>query len=104
MTKNPIINGLGASAYIVLVASVMNFGSKIMPHNSSSTFLAPIAMISLFTLSAAVMGYIFLYQPAQLYFDGKKKQAVKLFLQTVAVFGFLTVVALTLLFTGVFSF
>lgn len=48
-------------------------------------------MISLFTLSAAVMPY----------FDGKKKYAVTLFLQTVAVFAGLTAVALALLFSGV---
>jgi hypothetical protein len=101
MSKNPIINGLIASAYIVLVASVMNFGTKLIPRPNS--FIAPIAVISLFTLSAAVMGYIFCYQPAQLYFDGKKKQAVQLFLQTVITFGCLTALSLMLLFTGIFS-
>jgi len=101
MSKNPIINGLGALIYIILVASVMNFGTKLVPHQSS--FIAPIAVISLFTLSAAVMGYIFCYQPAQLYFDGKKKQAVQLFLQTVIIFGCLTALSLILLFTGIFS-
>lgn len=101
MSKNPIINGLGASIYIILVATVMNFGTKMVPH--PNPFMAPIAVISLFTLSAAVMGYIFGYQPAQLYFDGKKKPAVKLFLQTVFVFGCLTALALILLFTGAFS-
>ena len=101
MTKNPIVNGLSASTYIILVASVMNFGTKIIPH--PNPFMAPIAIISLFTLSAAVMGYIFCYQPTQLYFDGKKKQAVQLFLRTVIVFAFLTALALVLLFSGVLA-
>jgi hypothetical protein len=57
-----------------------------------------IALISLFTLSAAVMGYLFCYQPAQLYFEGKKKDAVRLFLQTVAVFALITVILFGLLF------
>lgn len=100
MSKKPIINGLCALAYIVLVASTMSFGTKAMPR--SNTFIAPVAVISLFTLSAAVMGYIFCYQPVQLYFGGKKKQAVQLFLQTVAVFACLTILMLTLLFSGVF--
>lgn len=100
MSKHPVLNGLSALAYIVIIASVMFWGSRMIPRED--TFLAPIAMISLFTLSAAVMGYIFLFQPAQLYFDGKKKQAVSLFLQTIVVFGCLTAVALTLLFTGAF--
>ena len=99
MTKNPFVNALGAALYIVIIASVMFYGTKqTSPVNS---VVAPIAVISLFTLSAAVMGYIFGYQPAQLYFDGKKKQAVQLFLQTVAVFGGITALILILLFSRV---
>ena len=101
MSKNPLINGVTALAYIVLIASVMNWGSKMVTH--PNTFIAPIAVISLFTLSAAVMGYLFCYQPAQFYFDGKKNQAVALFLQTVTVFACITALVLALLFTGVFS-
>ncbi len=101
MSKNPVINGFAASAYIFIVASVMNFGTRMMSHQNS--FMAPVAVLSLFTLSAAVMGYVFCYQPAQLYFDGKKKEAVRLFLQTVVVFACITILMLILLFTGVFS-
>ncbi|MBU4380671.1 hypothetical protein L6255_04080 [Candidatus Parcubacteria bacterium] len=79
----------------------MNFGSKSMSRPNS--FVAPIAFISLFTLSTAVMGYLFGYLPATLYFDGKKKQAVNMFLQTVAVFAGLTVVTFAILFSGVIS-
>ena len=64
------------------------------------SWLAPVAVISLFTLSAAVMGYVFLYQPGLMILDGKKKQGVTLFLQTVAVFAVLTLIALVLVFTG----
>ncbi len=98
MNKNPLLNALAALAYISLVATVMNFGSRLA--NQPDTFIAPIAFISLFTLSAAVMGYIFCYQPLVLLIDGKKKQAVKLFLQTVAIFGVITATILGLLFLG----
>lgn len=98
MTKNPILNALCASLYIVIVALVMQFGSAAAP--AEDTLFAPIAMISLFTLSAAVMGYIFLGQPIQLYLDGKKKDAVSLFTRTLAVFAGLTVIALIVLFSG----
>jgi hypothetical protein len=101
MTKNPFINGFTASIYIVLVVLIMNFATKMVGNNNS--FLVPIAVISLFTLSAAVMGYIFIYPPIQLYFSGKKKPAVKLFLQTTAVFACITIVFLIMLFTGIFS-
>jgi hypothetical protein len=99
MTKYPVLNALAAGAYISIIGLVMNWGTKIAPKGPS--FMAPIAVISLFTLSAAVMGYLFCYEPMQLYFDGKKKAAVSLFLQTVLVFGCLTALALTLLFSGI---
>ncbi len=98
MTKNPLINALAAGLYISLIASIMFYGMKHTgPDNS---IIIPIAMISLFTFSAAAMGYIFLSQPLQLYLDGKKKEAVKLFVQTLAVFGGFTALALALVLSG----
>lgn len=76
----------------------MDWGTRYAPRVQS--VLAPIAVVSLFTLSAAVMGYVFLYKSAQLYFDGKKPQAVRLFLQTVAIFAVITGFFLGLLFSG----
>lgn len=101
MTKNPIINGLSASIYIILVALVMNFIGK-NASGINQSLLVPVAVISLFTLSAAIMGFLFGYQPGQLYFDKQKKEAVKLFLQTVAVFGAITVLVFILLLSGLF--
>ena len=78
MTKNPYLNALLATGYITLVASFMFYGTE---HNTSvKSVIVPIAILSLFTLSAAVMAYIFASMPLQLYLDGKKKEAVNLFL------------------------
>ncbi len=99
MTKNPLLNGIGASLYIFLLVGLMTWGEKVVPRED--TWLAPVVAISLFTLSAAVMGYVFCYQPATLYFDGKKKQAVQLFLKTVIVFATITIAFVILLFSGV---
>ena len=99
MTKNPFLNAIAASLYIIVIGLVMDVGTRYAPKGYS--VLAPIAVISLFTLSAAVMGYVFCYQPAQLYFDGKKKAALTLFLQTVTIFACITAVLLALLFSGV---
>ena len=99
MTKNPLVNGISASLYICILVLVMTWGTKMVPRED--TFMAPIVVISLFTLSAAVMGYLFCYQPATLYFDGKKKQGMQLFLKTVIVFATITVAMLILFFSGV---
>jgi hypothetical protein len=100
MTKNPFINALTATVYITAVATIPFFGKNLFGHGNS--FLIPVAMISLFTLSAAVMGYLFLYQPLLLLLDGHKKNAVKLFLQTVAAFAGITIVFFLLLYFRVF--
>jgi hypothetical protein len=100
MTKNPLLNALSAALYIFAIVTVMSWGTSMMP--KEDTLMAPMAAVSLFTLSAAVMGYLFCYQPIQLYFDGKKKQAVQLFLQTVLIFGVFTAIILSLLFSGAF--
>jgi hypothetical protein len=99
MTKNPIYNALSALLYICIVASVMFYGiDHSKPGNS---IIIPIAVLSLFTLSAAIMGYVFGFQPLQLYLDGKKKPAVDLFLKTLLSFGIITILAFILLFSGV---
>lgn len=100
MTKNPIINALSASGYILLIVAVFTFISDTQ-RNKPDTFLAPIVMLSMLTLSVAVMAYIFFYQPLQLFISGKKKEAVDLFVKTVGVFGILTVIALILLSSGI---
>jgi hypothetical protein len=99
MVKNPFLNAAAAALYIIIVASVMFYGTKNLPKEDS--VFAPIAFLSIFTLSAAMMGYIFLFQPLQLYLDGKKKQAVNLFLQTLGIFMAITFLFLILYFTQI---
>lgn len=103
MTKNPIVNALGAAGYIFLVVAVMTFITQPLK-NKPDTFLAPITVLFVLTLSVTVMAYLFFYQPLLLFIDGKKKEAVQLFIQTVASFGVMTLIVLTLLFSsGIFQ-
>lgn len=99
MTKNPIINALSASAYIFLVVSVMTFVTKPL-RNKPDTFFAPIVFLSMLTLSVAVMAFLFFYQPTLLFIEGKKKEAVNIFVKTVGFFAAFTALALILLFSG----
>ncbi len=101
MTKNPFINALAATVYIIVIVLVMDYGTRQL--HPANTIFIPIMVLSLFTLSAAVMGYLFLFQPAQLYFDNKKKEAINLFLQTVAVFAGITLLIFIALFSGILS-
>ena len=97
MTKNPLLNALSAAIYITLLAIVMTWGTKGM-QNQSDTFMAPILAVSVFTLSTAVMGYIFGFYPITMYLDGKKKEAVKLALYTIFYFGIITITLMILVF------
>ncbi|HHT9138988.1 MAG TPA: hypothetical protein ACFYEK_17310 [Candidatus Wunengus sp. YC60] len=99
MSKNPFINGLSASAYIILGVTVMTFVTQPLKHKPD-TFFAPIAFLSLLTLSVAVMAFLFFYQPLLLFIAGKKKDAVSLFVKTVSIFAAITAVILILLFSG----
>jgi hypothetical protein len=100
MSKNPLINALGASVYIIMVVSVMNFVTQPL-RNKPDTFFAPVIVLFILTLSVAVMAYLFFYQPLLLFIEGKKKAAVDLFVKTVGIFAVFTVAALTLLYFGV---
>jgi len=99
MSKNPIINALSASAYIILVVSVMTFVTQPL-RNKPDTFFAPITFLFVLTLSVSVMAYLFFYQPLLLFIEGKKIEAVNLFVKTVGIFAVITAVVLTLLFSG----
>lgn len=100
MSKNPLINAASASAYIILVVSIMTFVTSPL-RNKPDTFFAPITMLFVLTLSVAVMAYLFFYQPLLLLIDGKKKPAVDLFVKTVGIFAAITALVLVLLFSGV---
>ena len=91
-------NALLAVGYIMIVATVMFYGSRYAQRSQAEdTVLAPIAMISLLTLSVAVMGYLFFWTPLELYLSGDKSGAVKTLLHTIATFAIMTVILLALL-------
>ncbi len=92
--KNPYANAACAEIYIVVISSIMN---RVGKPDTPDNFFTPIAALSLLVLSAAIMAYLFLGQPIQMYLDGAKKQAVTFFIRTVATFAAITAIALIIL-------
>jgi Na+/serine symporter len=90
MTKNPFYNALAALLYIIVIVLSMTTISSIQ--SNLDEIVMPIIMLSLFTLSTAVMAYIFGYQPLRLFLEKKEKEAVSLFLKTVGIFGVTTII------------
>ena len=94
---NPVVNALSATLYIVLIVSVMD--TLASSSGPEETILIPMTMLSLFVLSAAVMGLLFVYKPLQLYLDNRRQEAFHFFVKTIGTFACLTLILATLLLT-----
>src|ERR1700729_2634487 len=95
MKWNPFLNAIAAAAYIGGVALFMHFIGTLR-HDTPDTLLDSMGVLSLLVFSAAVMAFLFFYQPVLKLVENKKAEAVSYFLKTLGVFGVITVVVLTL--------
>ncbi len=95
MKWNPLLNAVAALAYIGLVVLFLRFIESIR-HDTPDTLLDGMGMISLFVLSAAVMAFLFFYQPVLRLVEGKRGEAVSYFLRTLGIFGLMTAAVLAL--------
>jgi hypothetical protein len=82
--KKPLINATLAAGYIVLVVLVIDRFTN-TPIQEPNT-LIPMVMLSLFVLSAAIMSYLFVYEPIRLLIESNKSGALKMFFQTISIF------------------
>ena len=92
---NPYLHAGAAALYIVGIVFVINALTSL-----HSTLYIPITMLGLFTLSAAVMGFLFFYKPLQLHFDNKRREALTFFFTTVGAFALLVAFLIAYLFIG----
>ena len=95
MKINPLINALAALIYIGLVVTFLRF-IETLRHDTPDTPIDGLAVISLFTFSAAVMSFLFFYQPVLKLTGGKPQEALSYFLKTLGYFGLITAILLTL--------
>lgn len=88
------MNATAAFVYIGAVAFFLHFTASVR-HDTPDTLLDGMAFISLVVFSAAIMAFLIFYQPVVMLIEHTKAEAVSYFLKTVAIFGALTVLALT---------
>jgi hypothetical protein len=100
MRWNPFINATGAAAYIWGIGLLFQYISSTM-HNTPDTIFDPIAALSLFVFSAAVMGFLFFYRPTVLLLEHKRAEAVSFFLKTLGTFGAITILLIVITFATV---
>jgi len=78
--QSSMVNALATTVYVFLVVLIMSNANKIF--GQMNGYLGPLAFLLLFVLSAAVTGSLVLGRPIALYWEGKKKEAVKHFALT----------------------
>ncbi len=94
--KKPFLHALGAALYIFTLVSVGSFFTSALK-GQKETIIIPMTMLSLFVLSAAVMGFLFLSEPLQLLIENKKQESVAFFAKTTGFFaGFAALYAILL--------
>lgn len=98
LQKIAIKNSLATTFYVFLVAAFMSYGEE-AKFGRINTILIPVTMLLLFVLSAAITSFLIFGKPAQMYVDGKRKEALTLLGYTLASFGAITVIAVVLLIT-----
>lgn len=96
--KNSILkiagmNALGTALYVVIVATFLSNTPRIFGNVPEPTVFIPVAMLLLLVTSASITGSLVLGRPILWYLDGKKKEAVTLFISTVAMLLACTVIA-----------
>jgi hypothetical protein len=96
MRWDPILNAVGAALYIWAVGFLIHHIAS-LHHDTPDNMIGSIAALSLMVFSAAVMAFLFFYRPVALLIENKKREAMVFFLQTLGVFGAITLlVVLTL--------
>ncbi len=93
-------HALLAFAYIFSIALFLNLVPEQM-FKKAPEFFAPIIMLLLFVVSAAVMAILVFGRPVMLYLDNKKKEALTMLFYTVgwlATILFLIVVAVLIIY------
>lgn len=93
--RKPFVYALAAILYIVIIVLTISSITSFLPNEN---ILIPMAMLGLFVLSAAVMGFLFLSEPWFLYMENKKSEAVTFFARQLGIFFVFVVLLLILLF------
>jgi hypothetical protein len=94
--KKPFLYAFLAALYIVFIALGMQVASLVLP--AKDNIIMPMAMLSLFVLSAAIMGFLFLSEPIRLYMENQKHEAIIFFGKTVGFFACFAVFFMILVF------
>lgn len=78
--KLGLLQALGVSFYCGLVGTVMQNGDRFF--GKKDTFMTPIAVLTMLCVSVLICALIVFKKPYELFFDGKKKEALDVVVYT----------------------
>ena len=87
-----LLNAVGVAVYVIGLSFILRNGNQIF--GKMDNFLAPVAFLLLFVLSAAITGMLVIGKPLLLYFENRKSEAIKMFFYTI---GWLFLITLIIL-------
>ncbi len=95
--KKPFYHATLAAGYITLLVNGMNLFAK--PNTPDvPTVLIPMMILSLLVFSAAIMGFLFFWEPVQLFIKGEQEKALQFFGHTLGFFaGYATLFVLAVI-------
>jgi hypothetical protein len=97
-----LLHSLAVLIYITLVAWIMTNAQNVF--GNMNGLLGPVAILSLFTVSAAIVGTLVFGRPVYLFFNGQKPDSIKLVLATiVCLFAETIIILLVLALTNTIS-
>lgn len=76
-----LLNSLGVIAYVLAVAMIMNNGERLF--GKEDTILTAVAVLLLFSVSAAVVGSLVFGYPVVLFLGGQKKEGIMAVISTI---------------------
>ena len=78
--KQGFIQALGVLLYCGLIGTVMQNGNTLF--GKQDTFMTPIAVLTMLCVSVLICALIVFKKPYELFFDGKKKEALNVVVYT----------------------
>lgn len=90
--KNAFWQAAATTGYISLVASFFFTAHDLLGWVKEPSISIPIFMLSLFVFSAAMTGSLVVGQPLLWYIDGRRREAVILFVSTLIFFFLFTII------------
>jgi hypothetical protein len=79
-----LLHAVGVAVYVAVIVVIMQNVGRWFPSDNDHRLIGPMVFLLLFVISAAITGTLVLGRPLLAYLDGRKSEAVALFLATVS--------------------